>query len=198
MTRDLAWVIWLTGLPGCGKSTLARAVAAALGARGVSVRVLELDEVRRVLTPSPTYSDEERDLVYRALVYMAKLLTEAGVPVLIDATAHRQAWRALARELIPAFAEVRLACPLDVCRQREAAPRAGHAPPGIYAHAGQPGARVPGVDVAYEPSDAVALVVDTGGAEPGRAVQEVLYLARRLERQAARAAARTRLRPIEI
>lgn len=180
----MSWAIWITGLPGSGKTTLAQGAAAALSARGIPVKVLELDEIRRAITPRPTYTEAERDVVYRALAYMAKLLVEAGVPVLIDATAHRRVWRQLARQLIPAFAEVQLQCPVEVCREREQSRRGGHAPAGIYAHGRQPGATVPGVDVAYEPSPDAELTVDTRAADTWTQVQEVVYLARRLERQA--------------
>ena len=146
----MSWAIWITGLPGSGKSVLARGAAAELRARGEPVRVLELDEIRKTLTPSPTYSDAERDAVYRALVCMAVLLTEAGVPVILDATAHRRIWRDLGRAAIPRFGEVQLLCPPEVCRERERTRPPGHAPRGIYAQAGRPGATVPGVDVPYE------------------------------------------------
>jgi adenylylsulfate kinase len=53
----VSWAIWITGVPGSGKTTLARGVAAALESRGVPVKVLELDEIRKVVTPEPTYSD---------------------------------------------------------------------------------------------------------------------------------------------
>src|SRR5262245_3006777 len=105
----MSWAIWVTGLPGSGKSHLARATAAELQATGEPVVVLELDEIRKVITPSPTYSDTEREVVYRALVHMAAAVTESGTPVIIDATAHRREWRELARRLIPHFAEVQLA-----------------------------------------------------------------------------------------
>lgn len=180
----MSWAIWITGMPGSGKTTLARSAAVALQARGIAVKVLELDEIREVITPRPTYTEAERDVVYRALVYMAKLLVEAGVPVLVDATGHRRAWRALARELIPGFAEVQLRCPLEVCREREQHRRRGHAPSGIYAHGRQPGATVPGVDVPYEVSPEAELTLDTHEGDPWIRVQEVVYLARRLERLA--------------
>jgi len=180
----VSWAIWITGLPGSGKTTLAQGAAAALRARGIPVKVLELDEIRRAITPRPTYTEAEREVVYRALAYMARLLVEAGVPVLIDATAHRRIWRALARQLIPAFAEVQLQCPVEVCREREQHRRGGHAPAGIYGHSRQPGATVPGVDVAYEPSPDAELTLDTRAADAWTQVQEVVYLARRLERQA--------------
>lgn len=178
------WAIWITGVPGSGKTALTREVTVALRARGTSVRVLELDEIRRVVTPAPTYTDAERDVVYRALAYMAKLLTEAGVPVLIDATAHRRAWRELARSLVPAFGEVQLVCPLDVSRGREEHRRAGFAPSGIYAKSGRPAATVPGVDVPYEPSPHPELYLDTTVGPPAVRVGAVLDLIARLERSA--------------
>lgn len=181
----MSWAIWITGPPGCGKTTIARGVVSELRSQGVSVKHLELDQVRRVLTPSPTYSDEEREVVYRALALMAKLLTETGVPALIDATAHKRAWRELARSLIPIFAEVQLLCPLEVCRERERARSGSAAPPGIYDRAGQPGATVPGVDVPYEVSISPELTIDTEEVSPGAAVKEILFLARRLSRRAA-------------
>src|SRR6185503_21169903 len=55
------FAIWITGLPGSGKSVLARAAAEALRARGVPVQVLELDAIRKILTPDPTYTDHERE-----------------------------------------------------------------------------------------------------------------------------------------
>jgi len=157
----MSWAVWITGPPGSGKSVLARAVAAQLDADGERPVVLELDEIRKILTPSPTYSDIEREVVYRALAYMAALLTEAGRPVIIDATAHRRAWRELARRSIARFGEVQLVCPLAVCREREAQREGGHAPRGIYARAGHPGARVPGVDVPYETAPDAELTIDT-------------------------------------
>lgn len=176
----MSFAIWVTGPPGSGKSTLARAAAARLAEMGRPVRVLELDEVRQVVTPEPTYTDAERDVVYRALAYMAKLLVEAGTPVIVDATAHRRAWRELARGLIPRFGEVELDCPLDVRMDRERARRGGHAPPGIYAHAAESGATVPGINVPYEASSEAELRLDTTSDNLESRVQAVVQLASRL------------------
>jgi protein-L-isoaspartate(D-aspartate) O-methyltransferase len=156
-----SWAIWITGLPGSGKSVIARAVSAELRSRGIDVVVLELDQVRKTLTPTPTYSDAEREAVYRALVYVGATLVDAGSPVIFDATAHRRAWRDLARAALPTFAEIQLLCSLDVCRQREAGRAPGAAPPGIYSRATQPGARVPGVNVDYELARSPELSIDT-------------------------------------
>jgi len=176
----VSWTIWITGPPGSGKSALARAAAAELDADAGRPVVLELDEIRKILTPAPTYSDVERDVVYRALVYMATRLMQIGRPVIIDATAHRHAWRDLARRSIPRFAEVQLVCPLEVCRERESRREQGHAPRGIYAHAGRPGARIPGVDVAYETATDAEMTIDTTVEPLQSSACRVAALARRL------------------
>ena len=178
----MSWAIWITGLPGSGKSALARETARQLSALDgrVTITVLELDEIRRGLTPTPTYRDEERDLVYRVLAWIAATLTEAGVPVIVDATAHRRAWRDRARARIGRFAEVQLVCPLELCREREEKRTGSHAPRAIYARAGRAGARVPGVDVAYEPALSPELSLDTATRPLAELVGEVVALARRL------------------
>lgn len=181
----MSWAIWITGPPGSGKTTIAQWVAKGIALHGVTAKVLELDELRRILTPDPIYDAAEREMVYRALVVMAKLLTEAGIPVIIDATGHRRAWREMARGLIPLFAEVQLVCSPEACRERERGRQGGYAPSGIYARAGTPGATVPGVDVPYEHSLRPDLVIDTETTDTWSAAQEVLYLARRLGRLAA-------------
>jgi adenylylsulfate kinase len=148
----MSWAIWITGPPGSGKSFIARRTADALRAVGSPVWVLELDEVRQTITPDALYSAEEREVVYRALIAMAAELVAVGVPVIIDATGHRRAWRDMARGRIARFAEVQLECPAPLCRERERHRRDSHAPRGIYARAGRAGATVPGVDVPYEPA----------------------------------------------
>jgi adenylylsulfate kinase len=157
----MSWAVWITGLPGSGKSVIAATVAEMLEAWDCRVVVLELDQIRRVITPHPTYTDAEREAVYRALVHIGAGLVDAGTPVIFDATAHRRAWRDLARAAIKKFAEVQLICPLAVCREREASRVGTGAPRGIYAGSGRPGSRVPGVDVTYEPARAPELMLDT-------------------------------------
>lgn len=149
----MTWAVWITGLPGSGKTVIAQKVRRILEERGIvggGVKVLELDEIRRFITPQPTYSDEERELVYASLVYMAKLLVESGKPVIIDATANRRKYRERARETIPNFAEVYVKCSLSTCMKREGRRKAKYAPSGIYNKAIENGAMVPGVNVPYE------------------------------------------------
>ena len=173
----MSWAIWITGIPGSGKSALARAAGEELHARGYPVRILELDQIRKTLTPEPRDTDTERDVVYRALGWMARLLTEAGVPVIVDATAHRRAWRDLARAAIPRFAEVQIVCPPEVAEERERSRSGSNAPRGIHERAGQPGATVPGLDVPYEPALAPELVIDSARESVAEAAHRIADLA---------------------
>ncbi len=158
----MTWTVWITGLPGSGKSVIARKVRTLLEERGIAhAKILELDEVRKFITPQPTYSEEEREIVYASLVYMAKLLVECGTPVIIDATANRRKYRERARETIPNFAEVYLTCSLETCIKRERHRKAVHAPAGIYEKAAEKGATVPGVNVPYEEPLNPEVVADT-------------------------------------
>jgi protein-L-isoaspartate(D-aspartate) O-methyltransferase len=182
----MSWAVWITGLPGSGKSAIARAAAAELQARGEGVMVLELDRIRKILTPQPTYGEAEREAVYRALVYMAAALVDAGVPVIIDATAHRRAWRELARATIPNFAEVQLRCPLEICQERERTRAPGAAPAGIYERAARPGATVPGVNVEYEYAVAPEVTIDTAARGVAEAAGDVVGMVRRVLRTARR------------
>jgi adenylylsulfate kinase len=172
----MSWAVWITGLPGSGKSVVAATAAEMLEAWDCPVVVLELDQIRHLITPHPTYSDAEREAVYRALVYIGAGLVEASIPVIFDATAHRRAWRDLARATIRDFAEIQLICPLETCRQREAARVSSHAPSGIYARAGQRGSRVPGVDVKYELARAPELMLDTKDLPVETAAAEIVSI----------------------
>ena len=122
-------VIWITGLPGCGKSTVAMQVKQRLP----DTVILRSDEIRKIMTPDPKYTGRERDYVYKALVYTARTIYELGHNVIIDATGNRRFWRELARKIIPDFCEVYLKCSVETCRVREESRTKMHgAPKHIY------------------------------------------------------------------
>jgi adenylylsulfate kinase len=149
----MGWCVWITGLPGSGKSVVSRALIELLEQKDISVQLLSSDELRKTLTPKPTYSLEERDIVYATMVYIAKLLTHNGVNVLIDATGNLRRYRDDARAQIPRFIEVYLECPVDVCMRREAERKETYnAPTQIYEKAlkNKTSSTVPGVGQPYE------------------------------------------------
>jgi adenylylsulfate kinase len=153
------WALWITGLPGSGKSTIARKVRDKLLNRGISCKILELDEIRRFITPDPRYTEEERDIVYHSLAYMAKLTVEDGKNVIIDATANRMRYREKARDAIINFIEAYVRCPIEICMKREGKRDARYSPPEIYKK-GLDGESntVPGIGVPYEESNPEIIV----------------------------------------
>lgn len=169
MTQTHSVAIWLTGLPASGKSTIARVLKTQLEASGLTVEMLESDEVRRMLTPEATYSQAERELFYRALALMGAKLVAHGVTVIFDATAIKRVYRDFARNLIPRFIEIAVACPLETCMQRDYK--------GTYQR-GQRGesSTVPGLQEPYEAPLHPDLTVDTTKVQANEAVQNILAL----------------------
>ncbi|MGQ9648307.1 MAG: adenylyl-sulfate kinase [Thermodesulfobacteriota bacterium] len=152
--RVPGFAIWLTGLPSSGKTTLANALSLLLSERGISVQILDSDDLRGKLTPHPTYSPEERDWFYDTVAFLAELLTNNGVNILIAATASRRAYRELARSRIKRFAEVYIDCRVEVCKARD--------PKGLWGSAekGEVTA-LPGTGVPYEAPESPEVRVNT-------------------------------------
>jgi adenylylsulfate kinase len=162
-----AFAVWLTGLPASGKSTVARALSAELAGKGIRAAVLESDAVRREIAPNAGYGEAERDAFYATLAYLARALVLHGVPVIVDATANRRAYRDRAREAIPRFLEVHVRCPLAVCQARD--------PKGIYRRGADGTAQnVPGVSAAYEPPLLPEVVVDGERDDPAVAAGRIV------------------------
>ena len=171
--KQKGFAVWITGLPAAGKSTLARALANQLAARGVELELLESDALRAVFTPNPRYDEEERGIFYSQMVYVGTLLVEHGVSVIFDATANRRSFRDRARQKIAHFLEVYVDSPLDTCIARD--------PKGIYSKARtQDASHVPGIQIPYEPPQAPDIVVRGDQDSPETAAQRIIAtLARR-------------------
>lgn len=134
-------VVWLTGLPSSGKSTLAREVH---GRAGPGALLLDGDDVRAALRPPPGHDEAGRDAFYETLARLAALAASQGLTVLVPATAHREAFRARARTLAPRFMEVFVDTPVAECERRDAK--------GLYARARRGEiADFPGVQLVFEP-----------------------------------------------
>jgi adenylylsulfate kinase len=113
------WTIWITGLSGSGKTTIAKRLMELLQPRNLTVEYLRLDEIRQVITPNPMFTREEREFVYRSAVYIAHVLNRHGVNVVIDSVDGEGTGRALCRDMIQNFGVIFVRCPLEVCIERE-------------------------------------------------------------------------------
>jgi len=148
------FAVWFTGLPSSGKTVMAEKLCGILSERGVTVVLFDSDELRRVLTPRPVYTDDERDWFYGVVVYLAEHLTESGVNVVISATAPRRYYRATARLHIEKFAEVFVDCPEALCRERD--------PKGLWRKADRGEIRsLPGAGIPYERPSSPEVLIDT-------------------------------------
>jgi adenylylsulfate kinase len=168
----MPWVIWVTGLPGSGKSTIALRVKK----KFPDAVILSVDELRKIVTPKPTYTQREREYVYRSLVFTALTLYRLGHNVIIDATAHKKAWRNLARQHIPEFFEIYLHCPVKICMDREQARINTHAAPENIYEKGKKGWPVPGMKVRYEEPDKPDIFIDTHRESAIKAAEKIVQM----------------------
>jgi adenylylsulfate kinase len=112
--------VWLTGLSGSGKSTIAVELEKALLSRGVRAYVLDGDNVRHGLNKNLGFSPADRTENIRRIGEVAKLFTDAGLVALTAFISPYRADRDQVRALMPDdFVEVLVDCPLEVCEQRD-------------------------------------------------------------------------------
>ena len=145
--------LWITGLPGSGKSTIVKELEQMLLELDLKAITLSMDLIRKTLTPEPRYTDEERSLVYRSLALMAQLLVEeCGKNVIIDATGNKREYRDLARQLIAEFAEIHVKCPLETCKTRETLRQNQVVEKDLYKKAvqGKLKGQLPGISASYD------------------------------------------------
>jgi adenylylsulfate kinase len=162
-------VIWLTGLPRSGKSTLARGILDALAERGQATMWLDSDDLRAVMTPNPTYSDAERDAFYATVGHLARLGAAGGVTVVISATASKREYRDVVRQAVPAFVEIWVRADDATLRARDTG--------GLYRDADAGAANtVPGAGAAYEAPVDAHLELDSTSMSPDEMVAAALAL----------------------
>ncbi len=161
--------VWLTGLSGSGKSTVAVAAEAALVARGRLAYVLDGDNIRHGLNKNLGFSPEDRTENIRRIGEVAKLFADAGVIVFSSFISPYRADRDAVRELMDKgdFVEAYVAASLETCEGRDVK--------GLYqkARAGE----IPeftGISAPYEEPAAPELVVDTDKQSVEESVAQVV------------------------
>jgi adenylylsulfate kinase len=135
--------VWLTGLSGAGKTTIAEMVFDELQRRGYRSELLDADVLRNTLTRGLGYSREDREENIRRIGFAARLLARQGVIVIVAAITPYRSMRQELRRQIETYIEVYVDAPLDECERRD--------PKGLYkkARAGEI-ANFTGIDDPYE------------------------------------------------
>jgi bifunctional enzyme CysN/CysC len=162
-------VVWLTGLSGSGKSTIARALERRLFDRGVHTMLLDGDQVRHGLCADLGFSAEDRAENIRRVGEVARLFFEAGHVVICTFVSPFQRDRDFVRGLVPEgrFVEVHVDTPLEVCKERD--------PKGLYAKAESGEIRnMTGISSPYEAPADPELVVDTTDVDVDAAVDQLV------------------------
>jgi bifunctional enzyme CysN/CysC len=167
-------ILWFTGLPGAGKSTIMNLVEERLAERGVHTYALDGDNLRRGLTRDLGFTDFDRVENIRRAGEVARLMIDAGLVVLCAFVSPFRAERRMVRELVgpEEFIEVFVDTPVEVCIERD--------PKGLYAKARDHTVRnVTGIDSPYEPPEHAELRVETVGRDAQAVADEVLAELRR-------------------
>jgi bifunctional enzyme CysN/CysC len=166
-------VIWLTGLSGAGKSTIANIVEAKLHALGVRTYLLDGDNVRHGLNRDLGFTDADRVENIRRIAEVSALMVDAGLVVLVSFISPFRAERQLARELVDdgEFFEVHIDTPLEVAERRD--------PKGLYAKARRGElANFTGIDSPYEAPVDPEIRVNTGELSAELAAEKIVVTLR--------------------
>jgi bifunctional enzyme CysN/CysC len=175
MKGQVPAILWFTGLPGSGKSTIANLVERTLAREGRHTYLLDGDNVRHGLNRDLGFTDADRVENVRRVGEVSKLFVDAGLIVLVSFISPFRSERDMARRLVGEgqFIEIFVDTPLDVCIARD--------PKGLYrkAKAGEL-KNFTGIDSAYEPPTRAELVLKTVGRDAAALAEEVvLYLTNR-------------------
>lgn len=171
LLRQKGVLVWLTGLPSSGKSTIAFTAEHLLVERGHLAYVLDGDNIRHGLNKNLGFSAEHREENIRRIGEVGKLFTDAGALTLTSFVSPYRADRDKVRALVADgdFIEVFIDTPLELCEERD--------PKGLYkkARAGE----IPnftGISDPYEPPTNAELVIPTADCTPQEAAQRLIAL----------------------
>ncbi len=170
----MGFVLWLTGLPCSGKTTIARILERWFREKGYKVEVLDGDELRRNLDPELGFSREDRAVHIRRVAYVAKLLSRNDVITIVSLVSPYIEVRRKAREIVGEnFVEVYVKVSLDTAIKRDVK--------GMYkrALAGEI-KNFTGIGDKYEPPEDPEVMVDTDVETPEESASKIYnYLLKR-------------------
>ncbi|WP_026379596.1 adenylyl-sulfate kinase [Afifella pfennigii] len=162
-------ILWFTGLSGAGKSTVANWVEKKLYAAGRHTITLDGDNVRHGLNRDLGFTDADRVENIRRVAETAKLMSDAGLIVLVSFISPFRSERRMARDLVAEgeFVEVFVDTPIEVAEKRD--------PKGLYAKARAGKLKnFTGIDSPYEPPERAEIRLDTTSGEPEELAEAII------------------------
>jgi bifunctional enzyme CysN/CysC len=166
-------LVWLTGLSGAGKSTIANLVEKKLHALGLHTYMLDGDNVRHGLNKDLGFTEADRVENIRRIAEVARLMVDAGLITLVSFISPFRAEREMARRLVASgeFCEVFVDTPLAVAESRD--------PKGLYKKARRGELKnFTGIDSPYEPPEAPEVRIDTTARSPEEAADMIVAFLR--------------------
>jgi adenylylsulfate kinase len=167
MKNHHGFTIWFTGLPCCGKTTIADQVALVLKKKNYTIEQLDGDIIRQGVTSDLGFSKKDRDENIQRVTSIAKKLTQKNVVVLASFVSPYRKQRRNARKEIKQFIEVYVRCPVEICMQRDVKGMYQKALEGKIKH-------FTGVDDPYEEPEHPELILDTDTESVEESVGKVL------------------------
>ena len=171
LNKHRSGIVWFTGLPASGKSTLAHHLEKEIFNRSIRAYVFDGDNVRHGLCSNLGFSREDRRENLRRIAEMCKLFIDAGIVVLTAFVSPYREDREYVRNLIgnDGFFEVYIKCSVDICEKRDPKGHYRKAKEGIIKN-------FTGVSDPYEEPENPDLVIDTEKMDVENSVQSVLEL----------------------
>lgn len=162
-----ASVIWLTGIPASGKTTIATLLKDYYKQKNLPVDILDGDEIRNTLSSDLGFSEKDRKEHNRRVIFIAKLLSKNGITTIIPLISPYRETREFARKEIPNFVEVWVKASIDECKKRD--------PKGLYKKAlvGEI-TNLTGLQAPYEEPESPELILDTEKHTPQECLQMIL------------------------
>lgn len=164
-------LLWMTGLSGSGKSTVAIALERELHSRGRLVRLLDGDNVRTGINRGLGFSEEDRRENIRRIAEVSKLFVETGVITIACFVSPTRDLREMARDIVGAhdFREIYISTPLEECERRDVK--------GLYARARRGEVKnFTGISAPFEAPEHPALSLDTSVLPVEESVQRIIEL----------------------
>jgi adenylylsulfate kinase len=165
--EEKGFVVWLTGIPGSGKTTIGDILIDRLRGMGRKVESLDGDEVRRNLSRDLGFSKEDRETHAMRVAYVSKLLSRNGVAVVVALISPYRSFRQHVRDIVDDFVEVYVDASVEECIRRD--------PKGLYkkALAGEI-TDLTGLQDTYEPPETPEVWVQTEEQTPQESAEAVV------------------------